>query len=81
MTPVDNCTACTAARANRWCGQYRHGCAGCTARLIAGSPAYAEAAKANTLTPAYRSALQDAFGAEWLEAHKLVRKWAEGGGT
>ena len=36
---------------------------------------------AHTLTPAYRSVLQDTFGAEWIEAHKLVRKWAEGDGT
>lgn len=57
---------------------YRADCDGCTARALAQSPVYHDAAQADAITPAYRDALQRAFGAErWREGHALVREWAE----
>lgn len=72
-----SCEACAQARENRWCGMYRAACDGCTARALSQSPMYHEAAQAEAMTPAYRDALQRAFGDRWREGHAMVKEWAQ----
>lgn len=56
---------------------YTAGCPECAARALATSPGYFEAAQANAITPRYRAALQQTYGADWRAGHERVREWAE----
>lgn len=71
------CAACESAQTNRFCGMYRADCLECSARALSHSPAYHAAATADTMTPAYRDALQAVFGEEWKQGHVRVKRWAE----
>ncbi len=64
--PSEDCPACAEAE-----------CKSCAARDLARGPAFFEASLAGALTPTYRSALQAAFGADWLKGHDQVKYWAE----
>jgi hypothetical protein len=44
--------------------------------MLARSPVFHAAMAAQAFTPAYRSALQDAFGADWMQWHERVRDWS-----
>ena len=71
------CPACTEALANRWCGMYHADCRECSARALSHSPMYFAADSADAMTPAYRDALQALFGADWIDGHAMVKRWAE----
>ena len=71
-----SCPACTTARSNRLIGAYVFGCRDCEARKLSRSPAYADAARANAITPRYRDALVATFGEEWRQGHDMVKGWA-----
>lgn len=70
------CEACLRAEVNVQTGRFNAGCSECTARALAGSPLYHEAARAETLTDAYRNALQTMFGANWKHGHDRVKHYA-----
>lgn len=70
------CEACETARRNPLSGLYRSDCPECSARSLADSPFYHEAAQANAITPAYRDALRAFYGAAWRDWHQRVRAWA-----
>ena len=74
---MTTCPACTEFASNPQTGSYRAQCLECKARSIANSPLYFEASQAEAITPAYRSALQRAFGGAWLEFHQRVKAYAE----
>lgn len=71
------CEACHQAKTNPRTGMYQANCHECTARALANSPQYFDAMKAEAITPAYRSALQAAFGADWKQGHENVKQWAQ----
>lgn len=73
----DDCKACSAARADALAGAYRAGCDQCLARFLARSKVYFDAARADAMTPAYKSALRAAFGERWQEGHQWVKEWAK----
>lgn len=70
------CEACEHAKDNPQTGMYQANCRECTARALANSPQYFDAMKAEAITPAYRSALQSAFGQDWKAGHERVKHWA-----
>lgn len=71
-----SCPACATARENRLSGAYVLNCVACEARKLSRTPAYADAARANAITPRYRDALIATFGAEWQAGHEAVKGWA-----
>jgi hypothetical protein len=71
------CKACTEALKSPHSGMYHADCQDCTARMLAHSPICFDAAKAGAITPAYRDALQNAFGSDWLEGHARVKRWVD----
>ena len=72
-----NCQACARAKVNPLTGHYMLACRECEARALANSPAMADASLAEAIIPAYRSALQAIFGADWMAGHSQVKVWAE----
>lgn len=70
------CEACQRAEAHPRTGMYQANCQECTARALANSPQYFDAMKAEAITPAYRDALQSAFGQDWKAGHERVKHWA-----
>lgn len=68
-----SCADCTTAEANPRSARYTRDCDECRARAFANSPEYFDSARAEAMTPAYRSALQLTFGANWKHAHTRVR--------
>lgn len=70
-----NCEACTTAHVNPLSGIYNAGCTERAARALAQSPQFFDAVAAKAMTPAYRSALQQLAGEDWLELHKEVKRW------
>lgn len=74
---IQNCKDCTAAEANPLSPLYRAGCLQCTARMLAHSPARWSAVQAGAITPAYRDALQAAFGQDWKQGAAWVKVWAD----
>ena len=70
------CEACETARRNPLSGLYHRDCLECSARALAGSPAYHAAAMADAITPDYRDALQAVYGEAWREWHQRVKAWA-----
>lgn len=70
------CPACATARSHRLSGAYVLGCRDCEARKLSRTPAYADAARANAITPRYRDALIATFGEEWRQGHDMVKGWA-----
>lgn len=70
------CDACDRAQVNVETGRFNAGCTECTARALAGGPLYHASALADTLTPAYRDALQSLFGANWKHGHERVKHHA-----
>jgi hypothetical protein len=71
------CEPCAVAKVNALTGRVNAACKECSARSLAGSPQFRESIDAAAITPKYRARLQQAFGAEWKEAHSKVREWAE----
>lgn len=72
MTP---CPDCTDARAKRWHGVYRMGCAGCQARAVARSMAAADAVRDRT-TEGLREVLAKAMPKTPAdEALRMVWDW------
>lgn len=73
---MDECPACANAREHPNSGIFQVRCDGCSARSLARTPAFHAAAKANTLTPAYRMALSQFFPSlTTAEAHLRVKEW------
>jgi hypothetical protein len=56
---------------------YHANCLDCTARALARSPAYFDAAKAEAITASYGTALKAAFGERWKEGHQMVKRWED----
>lgn len=71
------CEACQRAQINPRTGMYQADCMECTARALANSPQFFDAMKAEAMTPAYRDALQAAFGQDWKAGHERVKHWAQ----
>ena len=71
-----NCKACTEAEQNPKTHSFNGGCMECSARALSHGPIYWAAARADALTPAYRSALQAMAGGEWQALHTRVKHWA-----
>lgn len=71
------CTACADAALDPHTGSYQASCDECAARALANGPLFYEAAASDTLTPAYRSALQRVFGEAWKNGHWRVKHWAQ----
>lgn len=76
MTTTPPCDACAAAQADPHSAIYRAGCTTCTARLIAGSPQFHEAAKTKRLTREYMALL-----AATQVTHAQVKAQAEAMGV
>ncbi|MEQ1692328.1 MAG: hypothetical protein ABMA00_13640 [Gemmatimonas sp.] len=64
------------ARKNPQSGIFQMKCDGCAARALAQSPEFHAAAKADAMTPAYRTALAQLFPERETDGHQLVRSWA-----
>lgn len=67
------CPDCQQAQRDKHWPIYQADCHGCQVRSLASGPAYHTAMAANTLTPGYRSALQNLFGEGWKAAHEEVK--------
>lgn len=76
MSATPGCPACATAQADALTGHYRAGCTECAARMLAHGPEHFDAMAAAAFTPAYRSALQAVFGADWMDGHVRVRAWS-----
>lgn len=74
---MTECWGCASARSNPRSGSYVVDCDLCEARRLAQSPEFAEAEKAGTLTPNYRTALQVVWGERWVDGHSKVKAAAE----
>lgn len=74
---MNPCPSCAKAELCPTTGLQNAGCMSCEARSLARSPAFAEAAKAEAMTPTYRGALWALFGDNWQDGHKLVKEWAD----
>ena len=74
---MTTCTDCLAADGNPLWGGFHGPCDACTSRALAHGPIYFAAAQADALIPAYRSALQVAFGKDWQAGHERVKAWAQ----
>lgn len=74
---MNPCPACAKAELCPTTGLIHAGCRGCEARALAKSPAFAEAAEADAMTQAYKSALQAIAGERWQEFHKEVKGWVK----
>lgn len=72
-----SCPACTEAMRSPHSGMFQADCQDCTARALAHSPICFEAAQAGAITPAYRDALQFAFGEDWIAGHARVKRWVD----
>jgi hypothetical protein len=70
------CQPCAEAETNPGVHSFTAGCLECSARALAHGPIYWAAAKADALTPAYRSALQALAGADWKACHERVKYYA-----
>ena len=70
------CRPCAEAEANPATHSFTSGCMECSARALAHGPVYWAAAKAETLTPAYKTALQAIAGDGWQALHTRVKVWA-----
>lgn len=71
------CPACQEAERNPLTGMYQSGCLECSARALSHGPAYFDAARSDSMTPAYRDALQATFGENWRAGHEAVKAWAQ----
>lgn len=71
------CPACQEAETNPSTGMYQSECLECSARALSHSPAYFDAARSNSITPAYRDALQAVFGDGWKAGHERVKFWSD----
>jgi hypothetical protein len=71
------CEACTEALRKPHSGMYFANCLDCTARMLAHSPQYWEASRAEAITASYGTALKAAFGERWKEGHSMVKRWAD----
>jgi hypothetical protein len=69
------CPACDNAREHPNSGIYQMRCQGCSARALARTPEFHEAAKAGAMTPNYRMALAQFFPGREAEGHSLVKGW------
>ncbi len=67
------CRSCIEAEANPKTHSFASGCTECSARALAHGPIYWAAAKVDTLTPAYKTALKALGGGEWKELHERVK--------
>lgn len=72
-----SCPCCVIAKVNPRFVRYEAGCSECSARWLAGDPRFRDAMEADAMTPDYRRALHDRFGADWQAAHERVKVWAE----
>ncbi len=70
------CDACTQAEKNPLSGSYYANCQNCAARSLAHGQDYFYARESDSMTPAYRSRLQEYFGNEWMAYHSKVKDWA-----
>lgn len=70
------CPACQRADTEPNTGMIQAGCPGCTARELARSPQYFQSERAGAFTPAYRKALERAYGENWKEGHAQAKEWA-----
>lgn len=70
------CPVCETARANALSALFDAGCRECSARALAASPMYFEAERAGRMTGLYTSHLRTVFGAQFLEGHEAVKRWA-----
>jgi hypothetical protein len=71
------CSECATAHSRPLYGGYRNGCTECAARRIAQSQDAFFSAAAGAATPGMRSALQQAFGAQWKHGLARVKFWAD----
>lgn len=74
---MTSCEECQAAETNPLHGVYLSTCNGCAARSMAHGQDYFYARESDSMTPQYRSRLQEHFGSEWVQAHQQVREWAD----
>ena len=74
---MSECFACAIAKVNPRAARFDAGCSECSARALAGDPRFHAATQSNTITPAYRAALQAVFGAGWKEGHERIKEWAK----
>ena len=71
------CADCARAVKNPHTGHITFACLECRARSLAGSPAYFDSERAQTLLPTYSAALRCFFPDDALEAaHAKVKRWA-----
>lgn len=71
------CLPCAEAVLNVQTGSFNGACLSCTERHLAQSQMYWHSHRARDISAAYRTALQQAFGVDWLAAHERVKVWAE----
>lgn len=70
------CTYCDEAKKRPHVGMYNSWCRSCKARALCQSPTFHEAIQSNTITPAYRHALQVYWGEQWKAGHEETKAWA-----
>jgi hypothetical protein len=71
------CPSCAHALQHPRSCEFWNGCLGCETRQLAHSPSFFDSVQAETLTPAYRSALQFVFGGDWVAGHAKVKAAAK----